>query len=62
MLTHAHFDHIGAVDIVRDFYKIPVYLHEEEETWLGDPKLNGSKFFKMQEPNIINPADYYFKT
>lgn len=61
LLTHAHFDHIGAVDIVRDFYNIPVYLHEEEETWLGDPKLNGSKFFKIQEPNIINPADFILK-
>ncbi|MDF2792106.1 MAG: Hydroxyacylglutathione hydrolase-like protein but in an organism lacking glutathione biosynthesis, partial [Neobacillus sp.] len=29
-LTHAHFDHIGAVDDVREYYKIPVYIHEEE--------------------------------
>jgi glyoxylase-like metal-dependent hydrolase (beta-lactamase superfamily II) len=61
LLTHAHFDHIGAVDVVRDFYQIPVYLHEEEEEWLGNPQLNGSKFFKMQEPLRVKPADYILK-
>ncbi|MCD5323560.1 MULTISPECIES: MBL fold metallo-hydrolase [Pontibacillus] len=47
LLTHAHFDHIGAVDEVRDHFSIPVYVHKEEEDWLGKPELNGSKFFQM---------------
>jgi hydroxyacylglutathione hydrolase len=42
LLTHAHFDHIGAVDSIRDRYNIPVYIHEEEQDWLTDSKLNGS--------------------
>ncbi|MBO0586496.1 MBL fold metallo-hydrolase [Sporosarcina sp. E16_8] len=42
LLTHAHFDHIGAVDSIRDRYAIPVYIHEEEQGWLSDPRLNGS--------------------
>ncbi len=42
LLTHAHFDHIGAVDSIRDRYTIPVYIHEEEQDWLSDPRLNGS--------------------
>lgn len=42
LLTHAHFDHIGAVDSIRDRYTIPVYVHEEEQDWLSDPRLNGS--------------------
>ncbi len=42
LLTHAHFDHIGAVDSIRDRYNIPVYIHEEEQDWLSDPRLNGS--------------------
>jgi hydroxyacylglutathione hydrolase len=42
LLTHAHFDHIGAVDSIRDRYNIPVYIHEEEQDWLLDPRLNGS--------------------
>ncbi len=42
LLTHAHFDHIGAVDAVRDAFDIPVYIHENEEDWLSDASLNGS--------------------
>ncbi|PLR76495.1 hypothetical protein CU633_16175 [Bacillus sp. V3-13] len=45
LLTHAHFDHIGAVDAVREKFNIPVYVHEKEANWLGDPTLNGSEFF-----------------
>jgi glyoxylase-like metal-dependent hydrolase (beta-lactamase superfamily II) len=29
-LTHAHFDHIGAVGAVRRHFSVPVYLHEAE--------------------------------
>lgn len=47
LLTHAHFDHIGAVDDVRDHFDIPVYVHKEEEDWLSDPNQNGSAFFQM---------------
>lgn len=42
LLTHAHFDHIGAVDRVRNHFDIPVYIHEAEHEWLGNPNLNGS--------------------
>ncbi|HSI67370.1 MAG TPA: MBL fold metallo-hydrolase [Planococcus sp. (in: firmicutes)] len=42
ILTHAHFDHIGAIDDLRDVYPIPVYLHELEKDWLRRPNLNGS--------------------
>jgi hydroxyacylglutathione hydrolase len=58
LLTHAHFDHIGGVDAVRETYNIPVYLHKKEEKWLGDPMLNGSQFFPIIEPMRINPADH----
>ncbi|MFP5113593.1 MBL fold metallo-hydrolase [Bacillaceae bacterium C204] len=60
-LTHAHFDHIGGVDEVRDFYNIPVYLHKQEEKWLGDPALNGSQFFMIQDSLKVNPADHIIK-
>lgn len=59
LLTHAHFDHIGAVDQLRDHYKIPVYLHEKESKWLMDPSLNGSKFFMIDKAIQIQPADYH---
>ncbi|AOV07849.1 MBL fold metallo-hydrolase [Sporosarcina ureilytica] len=42
LLTHGHFDHIGAVDAVRDHFKIPVYIHENEQHTLTDPEQNGS--------------------
>lgn len=42
LLTHAHFDHIGAADQVRDVYKISLYIHTAEKRWLLDPAKNGS--------------------
>lgn len=42
LLTHAHYDHIGAIDDVRDAFQIPVYIHENEQDWLTDPAKNGS--------------------
>lgn len=57
LLTHAHFDHIGAVDDVRDAYTIPVYLHKEEQYWLSDPELNGSYIFMTNREITAKPAD-----
>lgn len=45
ILTHAHFDHIGAVDAVRDKWNIPLYVHELEAEWLTNPGMNGSGRF-----------------
>lgn len=61
LLTHAHFDHIGAVDQMRDAYDVEVYLHEAEKDWLTDPNKNGSS--KYFGPNGITarPADHLIK-
>lgn len=56
LLTHAHFDHIGAVDQVRDHFGIKVYIHELEADWLTDATLNGSVRYEM-EPIQGKPAD-----
>ena len=52
VLTHAHFDHIGAVDLVRDCFNIPVYIHSSEKKWLVDPTKNGSAKYS-EIPSII---------
>jgi len=58
LLTHAHFDHIGAVDEIRNEWKIPVYVHKNEKDWLTNPSLNGSEYFmagkiKASEPDHL---------
>lgn len=58
LLTHAHFDHIGGVEELRNRYNIAVYLHEKEATWLSNPALNGSSLFMGKEIIAENP-DYY---
>ena len=45
LLTHAHFDHIGAVDDLRKKYALEVYLHQNEKDWLTDAELNRSLLF-----------------
>ncbi|TAA70662.1 MBL fold metallo-hydrolase [Planococcus salinarum] len=57
LLTHAHFDHIGAVDEVRESYRIPVYLHSLEQDWLGRPNLNGSGKYAAVPDYRVKAAD-----
>jgi len=52
LLTHAHFDHIGAVDALRSQYRIPVYVHPAERKWLMDPKLNSSSYFPLKDIKV----------
>ncbi|MGG4410197.1 MBL fold metallo-hydrolase [Niallia taxi] len=59
LLTHAHFDHIGAVETVRNEFGIPVFIHSKEDNWLTDPKFNGSSAFRLPNPVVCEPADHY---
>lgn len=58
LLTHAHYDHIGALDVIRDTYKVPVYVAEEEQDWLLDPMKNLSGY--VGEEITANPAEHSF--
>jgi hydroxyacylglutathione hydrolase len=42
LLTHAHFDHIGAINDVLTVHKLPIYLHADDQDLLLDPQLNYS--------------------
>ena len=58
LLTHTHYDHIGAVDETRKMYDIPVYVAPEEDAWLGDPSKNLSQMIGM--PFSVEPAEHLF--
>lgn len=60
LLTHAHFDHIGAVEEIRSYFDIEVYLHETEARWLEDPSLNGSSLFTGGKI-VASRADHFLK-
>ena len=61
-LTHAHFDHIGAVDAVRDRYEIDLYGPSLEGAWLTDPRLNLSAFLPGVQPITQRPLDCLWQT
>ncbi|MDD3412188.1 MAG: MBL fold metallo-hydrolase [Eubacteriales bacterium] len=45
LLTHGHYDHIGAVDAVCEKYGIPLYMHAGDFGKLTDPHANvGDQF------------------
>ncbi|WP_130859829.1 MBL fold metallo-hydrolase [Gracilibacillus phocaeensis] len=59
LLTHAHFDHIGALDEIREQYNIPVYLSKQEQGWLSDPERNGALLFGLGDITA-KEADFFF--
>lgn len=58
LLTHAHFDHIGGVEAVRERFGCPVYIHSAEKDWLTDAAKNGSLRWPEATPPIAGrPPD-----
>lgn len=45
LLTHGHFDHIGAVSGILEQQQVPVYAGQDEKELLANPKLNLSASF-----------------
>ncbi len=45
VLTHGHFDHIGAVDELAKAFDTQVYINPKEMEYLADPKKNASASF-----------------
>lgn len=57
--THAHADHIGAVDFLREKTGAKFYLHEADAPMLLDARKNLSAFMGM--PIVTKPADVLLK-
>ena len=57
LLTHGHFDHIGAVDYLFEKYQCPIYTHQHTLPLLKDIKTNLSFYeqpFTIQSPVIAS--------
>ena len=68
LLTHAHFDHIGALNDLMTNFTCPIYLHEDDEPLLINPELNYSfpKRFVVDAktihyPNILQIGEFKFE-
>lgn len=59
LLTHGHFDHIMALDTLRERYKASVYVYEIEQEVLGNAEYNCFKVFTNRD--ITTQADILLK-
>ena len=57
LITHGHFDHIGAIEILNKNLNIPYYIYENGEKYLENPSWNLSTYFGK---NIsLNKAQFF---
>lgn len=54
VLTHHHYDHIGAVEDLKELYNCVVSIHKNDVQGLKDPKINLSKK-GLKKPISIKP-------
>ena len=57
LLTHGHYDHIGAVEAVKRQFHVPVYAGSEEKEVLRNSYNNLSELMG-EHPFIIDATDY----
>lgn len=56
LMTHGHFDHIGAVDLLKSHFNCPVYASQEEAEIMEDSIKNLSTYFISRK--IVATATY----
>jgi len=52
ILTHYHYDHIGAVEALKKKYQCPIYAHKKDVQGLKDPEVNYSKDSQQKSISI----------
>lgn len=57
LITHGHFDHIGAVKKIHEELKIPYFIHQNGKEYLTNPNFNLSAYFETAI--TLNGADYF---
>lgn len=63
LITHGHFDHIGAVSKIVEHMNVPVYAHQEEAKLMEDPIRNLSTYFtsrgvRASASNFVSDKDH----
>lgn len=59
ILTHGHFDHLLALQELRDATGAPLYIHEADNEMLLDPKKSLTTYVNIETPQ--KGAEYFFK-
>ena len=47
VLTHGHFDHVGALSALRDTWEVPIYCHVDEL-----PYVTGARAYPPPDPSV----------
>ena len=71
LLTHGHFDHTMGLDALLKLWDVPVYVEEEDQEILTDPKLNLSSAYtagftfsgaqSVEDGHILSLAGFQFQ-
>ncbi len=59
LLTHGHFDHIGAAEYIKEQTGAPIYIHRADEVLLSDP-VKALAFFCPGKPFVSCKPDVLF--
>ena len=52
-LTHAHFDHVGALAQLQEAYSVPTYLHPADEPLLANAAASAARFgLRLRQPEV----------
>lgn len=54
LLTHSHFDHIGDLKKTKNYFKVPVYVHDFDKANVLEPGADGIPFFSTIPPTEVD--------